>query len=36
MASYLGWKAPQKKASVAEYIKLVESAKKSAAKLTTN
>jgi len=36
MASYLGWKAPQKKASVAEYIKLVESAKKSAAKLTKN
>jgi len=36
MASYLGWKVPQKKASVAEYIKLVESAKKSAAKLTKN
>ncbi|MEY2637789.1 MAG: hypothetical protein RLZZ194_279 [Actinomycetota bacterium] len=36
MSSYLGWKAPQKKASVAEYIKLVESAKKSAAKLTKN
>lgn len=36
LASYLGWKAPQKKASVAEYIKLVESAKKSAAKLTKN
>jgi len=36
MASYLGWKAPQKKASVAEYIKLVECAKKSAAKLTKN
>lgn len=34
IAPYLGWKTPQKKASVAAYLELVESAKKSAANLT--
>ncbi|MEY4455301.1 MAG: hypothetical protein RIQ45_824 [Actinomycetota bacterium] len=34
IAPHLKWKAPQKKASIAEYVKLVESAKESAANLT--
>lgn len=34
IAPYLNWKAPQKKASVAEYLKLVARAKESAAQLT--
>ncbi|MBU3643284.1 MAG: glycerol-3-phosphate dehydrogenase/oxidase [Candidatus Nanopelagicaceae bacterium] len=34
IAPHLKWKAPQKKASIAEYVKLVECAKESAANLT--